>query len=159
MNKFILREKYLKSLPKKRVSAGVLLFNKRGEILLVKPRYKDHWSIPGGVCDENETPTKACIRETEEEIGLKLKSIKIVALTYLKRKTEIYDGLHFYFYGGVLPQAQMDKIKIEFNEISKYKFVMLKDLGKYNRSLSKKIIKIFTRGSSKPKFIYTEEIE
>ena len=55
-------EDYYKNLPKKRMAAGALIFNNQEEILFVKPGYKDHWSIPGGVIEKNESPKAACLR-------------------------------------------------------------------------------------------------
>lgn len=47
---------YLKTLPRKRMACGVLIFNEKNELLIVKNSYKDYWSIPGGVIEENESP-------------------------------------------------------------------------------------------------------
>lgn len=57
---------YYKGLPKKRMGVGALFLNDKNEILIVKPSYKDHWSVPGGVVDENESPRQACIREVKK---------------------------------------------------------------------------------------------
>src|SRR4030042_1026069 len=46
---------YLKTLPKKRIAVGVLLFNDDNQLLVLKPSYKDHWTIPGGVVNEYES--------------------------------------------------------------------------------------------------------
>ena len=54
---------YYQRFSKKRIGAGVLLFNENNELLIVKPIYKNYWSIPGGVIDKNETPKNGCIRE------------------------------------------------------------------------------------------------
>ena len=98
---------YLESLPRKRVGAGVLLLNPIGEMLLVEPVYKPHWSIPGGVVDADESPWKACQREVFEEIGLELASLKLlcVSWTFTPSKRE---SLQFLFDGGELsPQDCM----------------------------------------------------
>jgi len=29
---------------------------------------KDHWSIPGGAVDDNESPKQACAREIKDEV-------------------------------------------------------------------------------------------
>jgi 8-oxo-dGTP pyrophosphatase MutT (NUDIX family) len=34
--------------------------------------HSNQWALPGGRCDEGETPTAAALRELDEEIGLKL---------------------------------------------------------------------------------------
>ena len=44
---------------------------RRGEsILLVKPRRKDLWNLPGGRLAPEETPRQAVVREVWEETGL-----------------------------------------------------------------------------------------
>jgi predicted NUDIX family NTP pyrophosphohydrolase len=63
----------------KNVSAGILLFRRRGddvEVLLVHPggpfwRGKDEgaWMIPKGGIGPDETPLDAAVREFEEELG------------------------------------------------------------------------------------------
>ena len=84
--------KYYKNLPKKRMGAGALILNQNDEILIVKPSYKDHWSVPGGVVEENESPRVACIRETKEEIGIDLKNIKFLCVDYNSNKNEPRSG-------------------------------------------------------------------
>ena len=39
--------------------------------------------VVGGAIDENESPEKAAIRETEEEVGYKIKSVKKVSTVFL----------------------------------------------------------------------------
>ncbi len=47
---------YYKRLPRKRMGAGVLFFDRAGNLLIVKPRYKAGWTIPGGVVEAGESP-------------------------------------------------------------------------------------------------------
>lgn len=81
-NKKSMSENYYKNLPKKRMGAGALFFNENNEMLVVKPTYKDHWSIPGGVVEENESPRIACIREVKEEIGLEIRELKFLCVDW-----------------------------------------------------------------------------
>jgi 8-oxo-dGTP pyrophosphatase MutT (NUDIX family) len=53
-------------------AAGGLLRDDRGRILLVKPNYRDGWSLPGGVVEADEPPHVACAREVLEEVGLRV---------------------------------------------------------------------------------------
>lgn len=59
-----------------RPNVGILLFNRRGEVLVARradrqrlpdPRYG--WQLPQGGIDRNEAPEQAVFREMREEIG------------------------------------------------------------------------------------------
>ena len=53
------------------VSAGALVFDRAGRLLILKPTYKSGWTIPGGVLEtDGETPGDAGRREVAEELGL-----------------------------------------------------------------------------------------
>src|SRR5260370_14699151 len=42
------------------VSAGALIFDRAGRLLILKPTYKSGWTIPGGVMEaDGETPWEA----------------------------------------------------------------------------------------------------
>jgi ADP-ribose pyrophosphatase len=56
--------------PRKRVSADVVLRDRAGRLLLVDPRYKPDWDMPGGMAEPNEPPRDAAQRELKEELGL-----------------------------------------------------------------------------------------
>jgi 8-oxo-dGTP diphosphatase len=49
MTKKFTDTEYAAVLPKKQVGTAVLLFNTKGEILIVKPDYKEGWLVPGGI--------------------------------------------------------------------------------------------------------------
>src|SRR5215472_6788580 len=51
-------------------AAGALFTDGAGRVLLVKPNYRDHWSLPGGILEHGEPPHEACRREIGEELGL-----------------------------------------------------------------------------------------
>ncbi|MBR7830840.1 NUDIX hydrolase [Actinospica sp. MGRD01-02] len=57
------------SVPKVALSASALLRDEQGRIALVRNTYRDGWSLPGGVVDDNEAPAMAAVREVHEEIG------------------------------------------------------------------------------------------
>jgi ADP-ribose pyrophosphatase YjhB (NUDIX family) len=57
------------SVPKVALSASAVLRDKQGRIALIRNTYRDGWSLPGGVVDDNEPPADAAIREVREEVG------------------------------------------------------------------------------------------
>lgn len=118
---------YYKNLPKKRMGVGALILNEKGEILIIKPSYKDHWSITGGVIDENESPKDACIRETKEETGIDLKEVKFLCIDFTSNVGEKGESLQFIFFGGRLSREEIEKIKLDGKEIIDYKFIPISD--------------------------------
>lgn len=135
---------YYSTLPKKRMGAGVLVFNKDKELLILKPSYQTHWSIPGGVVEKNESPRNACIRETEEEVGLNLKisQVKLLCVDFISSSEEKSENLQFIFYGGILKKEQIKKLKILPEEIEEFKFLQVSEaLSLFGVKLRKRIIK------------------
>lgn len=57
------------SLPKLALSANAVLRDPGGRVALVRNTYREGWSLPGGVVDDNEPPAAACVRELAEELG------------------------------------------------------------------------------------------
>ncbi|MEV4387228.1 NUDIX hydrolase [Micromonospora sp. NPDC049580] len=53
-------------------AAAAFITDPDGNVLLVKPTYRDHWAFPGGYVDEGEYPHDACAREIREELGVAL---------------------------------------------------------------------------------------
>ena len=71
--------KYENPLP----SVAALVRNEKGEILLVKRGVdpgKGKWALPSGFIEIEETPEKACLRELEEETGLRGKRIELIGV-------------------------------------------------------------------------------
>lgn len=58
-----------KALPGK-MSSACLILRSGDKVLMVKAGYKDHWTFPSGIVDENESPKTAALRETKEETGV-----------------------------------------------------------------------------------------
>jgi ADP-ribose pyrophosphatase YjhB (NUDIX family) len=61
-----------------KVGADAALFNKAGEILLVRRADDGQWCLPCGWVEPNETPSNAAVRETKEETGLDVRVIQFV---------------------------------------------------------------------------------
>lgn len=133
---------YLDSLPKKRMAVGTIILNEKDEILIVKPSYKDHWSVAGGVIDKNESPRAALLREAKEEIGIDLKETKFLGVDYTSDSDEKTESLQFIFFGGKLSESEIEKIKIDGKEIVEYKFMNIDEaLLLLNENLRKRLAK------------------
>jgi 8-oxo-dGTP diphosphatase len=74
------------SLPKVALSANALLRDESGWIALVRNTYREGWSLPGGVVDDNEPPAAGCARELEEELGFRAAGIgSLLAVQWAQR--------------------------------------------------------------------------
>jgi len=110
------------SLPKKRMSAGCLLFDHLNRILLVNPTYKEPWEIPGGIVEEHESPLQACVREIQEELGITIHPKRLLCVDYSPTSDDRSESLSFIFDGGQLTPKQITSITLQENELSEYRF-------------------------------------
>lgn len=122
-NKFLDQKKFYAALARKRVGGGIVFFNKNDEILLVKPNYKDHWLLPGGIIEKDESPREGAIRETKEEVNLDASNCKLVSVDYVSDNGIKGEALQFLFYGGVLSEEDIKNIELQEDEIMDYKFM------------------------------------
>lgn len=110
-------------LPKKRVAAAALFFNRQQKILIVKPVYQDHWLLPGGVVEKDESPRQACTREIEEELGLKVMIRKLLCIDYKVRQGAREEGFEFVFFGGIVDEEVIEHIQLQAEELGEARFV------------------------------------
>lgn len=123
------RKEFLKSIARKRIGGGVVFLNRKNQILLVKASYKDNWLLPGGIVDKNESPKEAAAREAQEEIGIKVRKLKLVSVFWGIDKEYDDDYLTFDFYGGVIKKEE--DVKIDGDEIIDFRFVSINKLEKF----------------------------
>jgi 8-oxo-dGTP diphosphatase len=111
-------------------AAAALFTNPAGRVLLVKPNYRDHWSLPGGILEHGEPPHVGCRREVEEELGLDMDPGPLLVIGWAGP-----DGVrprpvvHFVFDGGVL--ADDAPVRLQESELDHYRFVDPGDLASY----------------------------
>lgn len=113
---------YHQSLPKKRMSAGCLLFDGEDRILLVNPTYKEPWEIPGGVVEQEESPLQACVREVQEELGLHIQPKRLLCVDYSPTMDNRSESLSFIFLGDILSTTEISDITLQKEELSEYRF-------------------------------------
>ena len=84
--------------PRIPASAGALVWDRKGRLLILKPTYKSGWTIPGGEVEaDGETPWEACRRETHEECGLDLRNGRLVCVDFLRPRPGRPGGMRFLF--------------------------------------------------------------
>lgn len=116
---------WYETLPKKRMGVGVLFFDESDRLLIVKPDYKDHWSIPGGTIDANESPRAAAIREVKEEVGLEVPGVRFLCIDYVHATPDKSENLQFIFHGGILTQEQIATIQLDGKELAEWRFASI----------------------------------
>lgn len=100
-----------------RVAAGALIRNAAGEILLVKPTYKDGWEIPGGYVEPGESPRAACVRELREELGIDHPVGNLLVVDWAPAEREgdkllfIFDASHVELSALTLPPEELCEAK------------------------------------------------
>lgn len=127
MPKTLSDEEYIRTLPRKPIGAGVIFLNTKGELLIVKPDYRDNWLIPGGSVEADESPLQGAIRETKEEIGIDLASPDLIGVFYKSSKDTRPESLQFMFSGGILSDVDIESIKLQEDEILAYKFLPVEE--------------------------------
>jgi len=85
------------------VSAGALIYDRGGRLLILKPTYKSGWTIPGGVMEaDGESPWEACQREVREETGLEVSRGRLAAMDFRRPREGRPGGVRFLFDCGQL---------------------------------------------------------
>jgi ADP-ribose pyrophosphatase YjhB (NUDIX family) len=118
--------------PRVQASAGALLWDGAGRLLILNPTYKRHWTIPGGQIEaDGETPWEACRRETREECAIEVERGRLICVDVRPQKRpERPGGLRFVFDCGVLREAQIAAISLQAEEIAEHRFVDLQEAGR-----------------------------
>lgn len=110
------------------VSAGAMIFDREGRLLILKPTYKSGWTIPGGVMEaDGETPWDACRREVREECGIEVEGGRLAAMDFRPARPGRPGGIRFLFDCGQLSHGVLAGIKLQAEEISEARLVPLTD--------------------------------
>ncbi len=156
MKESISDEEYYGSLSKKHIGALVLIFNKNQQLLIVKPTYKEGWSIPGGGVDDNESPKIAAVREIKEELGLDLKNITLIGVGYTQVQGIKPETLQFVFNGGELSADEINKIALDKSEHSEFRFVEILEANNLLNERQKHWLTFYTKEIENKNITYIE---
>jgi 8-oxo-dGTP diphosphatase len=105
---------------RKRVSADVILRDSRGHILLVDPKYKPDWDLPGGMAEANEPPADAVRRELREELGLEVRVGSLLCIDWVSPHGPWDDLINFIFDGGMLDEQTIASMHLADDELRAY---------------------------------------
>lgn len=125
--------RWFASLPKLALSANAVLRDEHGRVALVRNTYREGWSLPGGVVDDNEPPAEACARELAEELGYLVERVgPLLAVHWTQR----FNGsplqfLSLTFDAGVCREPEL--LRAQPEEIAEIGFFDLGDLPQGTR--------------------------
>lgn len=108
--------------PRKRVGADVVFRDCQGGVLLVDPKYKPDWDLPGGMSEANEPPAATARREVTEELGLDTQVGALLCVDWVSPHGPWDDSLMFIFDGGVLNDDQIAAITLLDGELAAFEF-------------------------------------
>jgi len=150
--------KYYNKQPKKRIGAGVLIFNKRGEVLIVKPNYLEKWLWIGGGVEENEIPRAAALRECQEEIGITPSPVWLGFVNYLPAQpTGQADMLQFLFTTSPVKDDFIKQLHLQDNEIDDARFVPVSDLANYLHDYRARAVQTYFENKKDTQTLYLED--
>jgi 8-oxo-dGTP diphosphatase len=110
--------------PRIPASAGALIFDAAGRLLILKPTYKKGWTIPGGQVEAGgESPWEACRRETLEECALEVGHGRLVCVDFLRPKPNGPGGIRFLFDCGSFSDKRLGAIRLQEAEIEEHRLV------------------------------------
>jgi 8-oxo-dGTP diphosphatase len=77
--------------PRFAVTAGAVITDARGRVLLLKHRFRPGlgWGIPGGFLETGEQPEEALRRELREEIGLEVEKLKVFTTRAFRKPKQV----------------------------------------------------------------------
>ena len=77
--------------PRFAVTAGAVITDASGRVLLLKHRFRPGagWGMPGGFIEEGEQPDEALRRELREEVGLEVEKLKLFTTRAFKTPKQV----------------------------------------------------------------------
>jgi len=142
-------------LPAIPVSVGALIFDRAGQLLILKPTYKTGWTIPGGVMEaDGETPWQACRREVREECGIDVRTGRLACMDFRRPRPGRPGGIRFLFDCGRFDDEGLASILLQPEEISECRFAALPDALASLRGPIRRRVLAATRGS---RLVYLED--
>ncbi len=137
------------------VSAGALIFDRAGRLLILKPTYKSGWTIPGGVMEaDGESPWEACRREVREETGIDVVRGRLAAMDFRRPRPGRPGGIRFLFDCGKVSDQALAGLVLQPEEISESRLAPLPDALALLRGPIRRRVRAATRGQP---LVYLED--
>jgi len=128
------------------IGCGALVINEKNEVLLIKRSAKARtepgsWSRPGGQVEFGETVEHAVEREMEEEVGIKVKAVKLLDMTQI-----IEEGKHWIAFGYLATYISGTPINKEPDKHEEIKWFSLDNLPENLNSYTANSIRSYRSG-------------
>lgn len=129
--------------PTPSISCRCLIFNDKGEVLLVQESSDGTYSFPGGWCDLYDSPSEAILKEIEQEAGAEVENLslfRIINETPLRKDMKHeWDSVPSY---ALLFKARVKKMSGEHtHETNDIRFFDINNLPKMSRKMVDEDIK------------------
>jgi 8-oxo-dGTP diphosphatase len=123
-------ETWYAGLPTMYGAAAALITDLSGRVLLVKPNYRERWSLPGGILEQGEPPHVGCAREVAEEVGLEISVGPLLVIDWAPPDQQRpRPFVYFVFDGGEV--SADTAIVVQEEELDGYRFTDPGELGSY----------------------------
>jgi 8-oxo-dGTP diphosphatase len=137
------------------VSAGALIFDRDGRLLILKPTYKTGWTIPGGVMEAGgETPWQACQREVREECGIEVRRARLACMDFRRPRPGRTGGIRFLFDCGRIDGEALEGIVVQPEEISEHRLAAVPEALELLRKPIRRRVRAATGGK---RLVYLED--
>ncbi len=146
------------------LTVGAFILSKKGKLLLVvSPKWGYLYSIPGGHIRYGESVFDAVVREAREEVGVKVKPVRVIAFQEVCYPDHFYDKERHFIFVDVLCKALSNDVYVDGQEIHGYIWIdpqkaLRLPLEKYTRRLILHYLRrrrgvnpIFFAAASRPK--------
>ena len=111
-------------------ASAALITDPSDRVLLVKPNYRDRWSLPGGILEHGEPPHVGCAREVAEEVGLHIAVGPLLVIDWSPPDQQRPRPFVFFVFDGgrVGPDPQ---IRLQEEELDDYRFTAPGEMASY----------------------------
>lgn len=133
------RIKWLETLPRRVSSATLILENEKGQAIVEKANYKPYWTFPGGIIDAGETPKQAAVRETFEEVGIKINPSDVLFVAVVTRSSKIAETYQFIFHTKVHSDI-LDTVVLQDSEIDAWDVITKKQVLSFDKVYSQAVM-------------------
>jgi 8-oxo-dGTP pyrophosphatase MutT (NUDIX family) len=105
----------------KLITAGTLIFDEGGRLLLMKHRWRGAWEYPMGAAEDFESPLETARRETHEEVGLSPKNYVLVGVDFFHHRAP--NGNVSFTFAATVSSAEITNLKLDSFEATECRWV------------------------------------